>query len=115
MTKLRPTDDEEAYLCDKILADVEDVRNASIKAIARFGATEEAQRNYMTNILPLHLGNLERQLGDNDYFVGNKLSVADISAYDLFRHNCLAMVPKILGKLPKLAAFVERMNNMDCF
>jgi glutathione S-transferase len=78
-----------------------------------FGATAEAQKDFHDNQLPKHLGNIERQLGDNDYFVGNKMSVADITVYDFCRSYAINMVPDALEKFPKLSAWFVRMQAND--
>jgi glutathione S-transferase len=52
---------------------------------------------------------LEKQLGDNDFFVGNRLSIADITVASILvnpRHAGFAPERK---RFPKLRAFLDRM------
>ena len=58
----------------------------------------------------LHLKNFERLLGDNDWFVGKKTSVADMAVYDVLSSQCLNLIPGCLDAFPKLKAFVERVD-----
>ena len=110
---LMPTDAEELYQVDKIIADCEDIRSNGYKAIAMFGATPEAQENYMKNVLPLHLGNLNRQLGDKAHFVGDSLTVADTSVFDILFNNALSMVPDSLNDFPNLKKFHDHVAGHD--
>ena len=110
---LMPTADEEVYLVDKLISDVADLRAASYKAIGMFGATPEAQANFVDKVLPQHVGNIERQLGDNEYFVGGKLSVADTAVYDVLVTKCRALYPDCLTAFPKLDAFVKRIEGLE--
>lgn len=41
-----------------------------------FGAGKEAQESFVAALIDKHLPNLERQLGDKDFFVGDMLTVA---------------------------------------
>ena len=75
-----------------------------------FGATPEAEKKFINEDLPKHVGNIERQLGDNEWFVGGKLSVADIGVYDALTSKCRNLVPDFLGAFPKLDAFVKRVE-----
>jgi len=110
---LMPTDVEEVYQVDKLIADVADLRAASYKAIAMMGATPAAQAHYVHTVLPQHVGNLERQLGDNEYFVGGQLSVADTAIYDVLTTKCRNLVPDYLSAYPKLEAFVQRIEGLE--
>ena len=111
---LMPTDNvEEVYQVDKLLADVADLRAASYKAIALMGATPAAQAHYVHTVLPQHVGNLERQLGDHAYFVGGQLSVADTAIYDVLTTKCRNLVPDYLSAYPKLEAFVQRIEGLE--
>ena len=76
---LMPTDAEHQYEVDNILAAVEDYRTEAYKPIfgALMGAPDaEKIAQLKDEILPTHFKNLERLLGDDDYFVANTLSVA---------------------------------------
>lgn len=107
---LPPADDDDLqYTLDKILADCEDIRSAAYGSFAMFGAAKEKTDNFVSTVFPKHIGNLERQLGDADYFVGSKLTVADISVYDAlvnFGAGCQTFedFPKIKALLDRVAA-----------
>jgi len=51
-------------------------------------------------------------LGDNDWFVGNKISVADMAIYDVYETQGIAFVPNCLENFPKMAAFIKRCNEL---
>jgi len=53
---------------------------------------------------------LEKQLGDNKYFVGNDATFADIMVYHLFT-NVSAKNKDVLKDFSKLAALVERVGS----
>ena len=107
---LMPTGDDDLYLSDKLIADASDLNSAAMKGIKMFGATPEAEKKFVNEDLPKHVGNIERQLGDNEWFVGGKLSVADIAVYDALTSKCRSLVPDCLGAFPKLDAFVKRVE-----
>ena len=77
-----------------------------------FNATPEVTAAYVSKVLPQHTSNFERMLGDNDWFVGSKPSVADMTVYDVYEIQALAFVPECLGIFPKMAAFVKRCNEL---
>jgi len=47
MGGLMPTDYEEVYFCDKLIADADDLRSAGYKAMPMFGASAEVTANYI--------------------------------------------------------------------
>lgn len=100
------------YQIDNIIEHVEDLRTASYKPLAMFGGGEKEKETYL-GILPKHLGNLERLLGEKKYFAGGKLSAADICVYDVLDTMVETQVPGILeANHPKLAAFREKMSKL---
>jgi glutathione S-transferase len=65
--------------------------------------------------LPKFWDYLERELGDEEYFVGGRLSIADISVASPFvnlRHAGFAPERK---RWPKLRAFLDRMHGRPSF
>ena len=76
--------DHHLYHMDKIISDADDLRSAAYKVI--FGGNNDTKVAYRDEVLPNHLGNLQRQLGDNEYFAGDKLTIADITAFDVISH-----------------------------
>ena len=57
----------------------------------------------------MHLSNFERLLSDKEWFVGGKLSVADITVFDTITTMSKAMFPECLANFPKLAAHHAKM------
>ena len=112
MGGLLPTDEQELYQCDKLIADADDLRTQGYKAMPMFGAAPEVTAAYISKVLPQHSGNFERMLGDNDWFVGSKPSVADMTIYDVYEVQGLAFVPECLANFPKMAAFIKRCNEL---
>lgn len=100
------------YVIDNIIAHVEDLRSASYKPMALFGGGEKEKETYLTS-MPTHVGNLERLLGDRKYFVGGKLSAADIAVFDVLDTYVELMVPGTLAKYPKLEEFVGRIKKIE--
>ena len=106
---LMPTDDKEIYMVDKLIADADDLRSPTYGALLMFGATPEATKKYHDETMPKHLANFERMLGDNEWFVGGKISVADITVFDVMQVMCTALFPKALDNFPKLKAHQAKM------
>ena len=72
------------------------------------GATDDDVAKYKA-ALPTHLENLERLLGDQDYFCGTKLNVADLNIFDVLDVT-KCQIPDVLDALPKLKAFFARVS-----
>ena len=76
---LMPSETDQQYEVDNVLAAVEDFRTEAYTVIFGVlgGAPDAAKLARLKDvILPQHFNNLERLLGDDDYFVANTLSVA---------------------------------------
>lgn len=58
---------------------------------------------------------LESQLGSAEYFVGNRLTIADISVASPFVNLRHAGYPPDASRFPRLAAFVTRMHARPSF
>mmetsp|Transcript_15243 Transcript_15243/g.16924 ORF Transcript_15243/g.16924 Transcript_15243/m.16924 type:complete len:239 (-) Transcript_15243:163-879(-) len=116
MGKLMPSGDDDLYLVDKLLADAEDIRTAAYKTFVTWGAPQSDVDAFLSpKGLELHLGNLERQLVSK-YFIGDNLTIADISVYDAvtsFGLNRLTTAKReeLLGKFPKLAAWIPLVES----
>lgn len=100
------------YQIDNIIAHVEDLRTPSYKPIAMFGGGEKEKADYV-ELLPKHLGNFERLLGERKFFAGGKLSAADICVYDVLDTMVETQVPGTLAAYPKLTEFRERMSKVS--
>ena len=115
MGGLMPTYEAEAYLADKLIADAEDLRGEGYKSFVAWGATEEAVEAFINKILPLHLGNLERQLKEStgDYFIGDSLTIADIACYDAVTNFGSNRVIGALDDFKTLKAWVEKVESNE--
>ena len=69
---------------------------------------EAAIKNAIENELPPLLEWLEEQIGDNEFLVGDKFSVADIGITSPFVNFGLAGESIDASKYPKLAPYLER-------
>ena len=78
-------------------------------------ATIAAAEKVLSESLHPLLAYLEAQLGGGEYFVGNRLSIADLSVASPFVNLRHAGYPPDAGKFPKLAAFVARMHARPSF
>jgi glutathione S-transferase len=58
---------------------------------------------------------LEREIGDNEYFVGNRLTIADISVASGFVNLRYAGFAPDRKRWPKLRAFIDRMHGRPSF
>jgi glutathione S-transferase len=76
---------------------------------------EEAVAKAIAEDVPGIFDYLEGELGDNDYFVGNKLSIADFAVAGPFVNAAVAGLTVDASRWPKLAAFVSRINAMPEF
>ena len=108
-----PTDDYEVYQVDNLIAAADDLRSQGYKSMPSFGANADAVKTWTETTMPNHVGNLQRLLGDNDYFVGNKLSIADITVYDVLVSQVSRMLPGAVDAFPKLVAFVKRVEENE--
>eukprot|EP00984_Skeletonema_dohrnii_P020061 scaffold9695_cov74-Skeletonema_dohrnii-CCMP3373.AAC.4 len=112
---LMPTDEGELYMTDKLLADAEDLRGEGYKSFAPWGATEEAVEAFINKVLPLHFGNLERQLKEStgDYFIGDSLTIADIACYDAIVNFGSNRAIGSLAEFETLKAWVDKVESNE--
>ncbi|NNT92480.1 glutathione S-transferase family protein [Stutzerimonas nitrititolerans] len=90
-------------------------RNRILKPSAGHPCNEESVQAALNEKLPPHLDYLERQLGQQDYFVGDRLTMADIAiASQLLNmeHGGERLDP---ARWPALAAHYERMKTRESF
>jgi glutathione S-transferase len=78
-------------------------------------ATLDAATKVVTEQLHPLYAYLEQQLGGNEYFVANRLSIADLSVASVFVNLRHAGFPPDKTQFPKLAAFVDRMHARPSF
>ncbi|KAL7479097.1 hypothetical protein ACHAW6_004842 [Cyclotella cf. meneghiniana] len=110
-----PTEEGLLYLTDKLIADAEDLRVESYKSFVAWGASQETADAFIEKVLPLHLGNLERQLKNSSggYFVGDFLTIADIACYDAIVNFGSSRVPGALDQFPALIAWVAKVESNE--
>merc|ERR1711998_215720 len=85
---LMPADEELQYQVDNLLAAADDYRSCAYKPIfAAMGGKPSPELNseLKDKIIPVHFKNFERLLGDNDFFVGNAISVVDLGIFDILK------------------------------
>ena len=90
-------------------------RNRILKPSAGHPCNEESVQAALNEKLPPHLDYLERQLGQQDYFVGDRLTMADIAiASQLLNmeHGGERVDP---ARWPALAAHYERTKARESF
>ena len=105
---LYPKDIAGAYRADMLMAAAEDFRTENYKPMPLMGGGAEQKKKYEEEVVPKHLANFARLLGASDYFVGSKLTCADLCVWEtLSTANCL--VPGVLDKHPTLKAFHDRV------
>merc|ERR1712008_285728 len=105
------SDEDGLYKTDKLIADADDLRSLAYASFVTWGAEQKVADAFIETDLPRHLGNLERQLGDGDFFVGEKLSIVDITVYDAVTSYGSNRVPgDALKEFPMLKAFVGRVE-----
>jgi glutathione S-transferase len=71
-------------------------------------AEAEARKTWDEQVAPL-LDYLERQLGDEEFFVGGRLGIADLSLASPFVNLRHAGFAPERGRWPRLRAFLDRM------
>jgi glutathione S-transferase len=73
-------------------------------------ADETEPRQVIENELPPLYGYLDKQLGESEYFVGNTMSIADLSVASMFVNLRLAGEIPEARRWPRLHAFLKRMH-----
>eukprot|EP01063_Lacrimia_lanifica_P006681 TRINITY_DN14194_c0_g1_i1.p1 TRINITY_DN14194_c0_g1~~TRINITY_DN14194_c0_g1_i1.p1 ORF type:complete len:218 (+),score=86.68 TRINITY_DN14194_c0_g1_i1:46-699(+) len=107
--KLMPSDEANAYLTDKLIADADDYRTIAYKSFVPWGASQETADAFISTDTPLHFGNLERQLA-HDFYCGSELTLADITVYDAVTSYGAGRIPgDAFADFPKLKAWAARV------
>mmetsp|Transcript_11107 Transcript_11107/g.10637 ORF Transcript_11107/g.10637 Transcript_11107/m.10637 type:complete len:227 (-) Transcript_11107:124-804(-) len=105
-------DDDLYYLMDKLMADAEDLRVAAYKSFVNWGATKECADEFINDVFPKHAGNMDRQLKGTDFFIGNKMTIADICVYDALVNFGTNRIPgDSLKDFPKLKELIKRVES----
>jgi glutathione S-transferase len=78
-------------------------------------AAEAAARECVAKDLPPYLDYLERTLGDGEYFVGNRITIADIAVASPFVNLRHAGVAPERKRWPHLRGFLDRIWSRPSF
>jgi len=105
-TGLYPKNAEDAFVVDNIFQHREDAMTAAYELY--FGA--QTREKFVNETVPKHLGNLERLLGDNEFYVPGSYTAADLIIFDLVTNQYVAQIPDVLKDYPKLAGLVARVG-----
>ena len=105
---------EEAARVDMVYEGVIDIRNAqnALRSVPEDKKAAETE-TFTSKTLPLWLGHLEKLLvsnhGGDGYFVGDKLSLADIAVQNLV-FGLKPSFPKVFEETPKLNGHYQRVS-----
>nr|XP_058952801.1 glutathione S-transferase-like [Pocillopora verrucosa] len=110
---LSPTDPWDEAVADQICGGVDDLRLAVVKAHFEKDEAkkEELRKEFLETTLPARLANYDALL-KGIYFMGDKLTYADITFFDFFNgfmNNGAPTVPDCLSKFPRLVAHYEKV------
>jgi glutathione S-transferase len=83
--------------------------------LGRPPADEAEIKKVVDQELPPFFDYLNAQLGDSGHFVGNSMTIADITVAAAFGNVRLAGVNPDKKRQPKLHAFIKRMHGRDTF
>ena len=86
-----------------------------VKRFMRKDADEAICQETLTKNLPPLFDYLERELGANDYFVGNAFSIADIAVATMLVNFDHAGETLDASRWPRLAAFTARLHERPSF
>jgi glutathione S-transferase len=81
-----------------------------IKPIAR-GIADQVDKSYTRPALDLHLGFVEKTLGERPYFAGNNFSIADIQMF----YAVEAALFRASGERPNMRAWRDRVISRPAY
>ncbi len=90
-------------------------RNRVVMRLLGRDCDEQAVQQACAEALPPHLDYLEEQLGEHDFFVGERLTVADIAMVSQFTNMQHGGEEIDADRWPRLAAYVERIQARAAF
>lgn len=108
---LYPSDPEEAFKVDEIIFLIQDNLKAALKVrYAKPEEKEELMKEYKEVQSPKFNGFYERMLKENGtgYFVGDKITIADLAIYDF-----LTRFPDLIPDGSLLKAHWDRIGSLD--
>ena len=86
-----------------------------IKKLLRQKTDETVCTTTLTEKLPPMFDYLEKQIGDNEFLVGNKFSIADITVGTMLVNFDHAGETVDAARWPKLAAYTQRLHDRPSF
>jgi glutathione S-transferase len=86
-----------------------------IKKLFKQEPDEARARKTETEALPVYCDYLTEQLGDQEYLVGGRFTLADIAVASPFVNLGLAGVKVDAKRWPKLAAYIDRIHSRPSF
>ncbi|MFV0456911.1 MAG: glutathione S-transferase family protein [Pseudomonas sp.] len=90
-------------------------RNRILKPSAGHSCNEESVQAALNEKLPPHLDYLEQQLGQQDYFIGDRLTMADIAIASQLLNMEHGGERLDSARWPALAAHYERIKTRESF
>jgi glutathione S-transferase len=90
-------------------------RNRVVMRLLGRDCNEQAVQKACSEALPPHLDYLEEQLGDHDFFVGGRFTVADIAMASQFTNMQHGGEQIDADRWPRMAAYVERIQARPAF
>lgn len=90
-------------------------RNRVVMRLIGKECDEQKVQHALNEKLPPLLDYLESELGDREYFVGDRLTVADIAMASQFVNLQHGGESVDASRWPKMAAYVERMHQRPAF
>lgn len=90
-------------------------RNRVVKRFGGKPSNEDEVKIAINEKLPVYLNYLENELGNNDYFVNNQFSLADIAIATQFANYKYGGETVDASRWPKIAAFINRVHGRSTF
>ncbi|CAK8678998.1 unnamed protein product [Clavelina lepadiformis] len=109
---LVPKTNEETRRCDMAQEVARDLLFALIRTLFGSGSFEDAKKHFLEEMIPKHLGALEKFLGDQDWMAGATLTYVDfeicerLDVLNEFKSDCL-------DKYPNMKKYKERFFALD--
>ena len=104
---LMPASVADQYEVDNLISAADDIRSNAYGLI--FGEkTPATVTAYKAETIDKHMANLERILGDKQWFAGSSCTIADCTVFDVCNNYTFNLLPGTIDAYPKLKAFMAR-------